>query len=199
MRKSSKLSDELKQAISGLSPKEKDRLLYRLIAKDTRLVEQLRFKLLENNDAGAMEDRRLEVQQRIDTYFRNSQFHSPGYLLLDIRMLSGFINRHVSATKDKYGEIFLNFHMLNLAFEYNAEAIKLFQPYQTRTFHEYVIKRAMKLLNLLFLIHEDYRLDFEEPMQRLGKYMMDDPVLFQRLAAYDLDVKWLLKGELPDW
>ena len=142
MGKSVKLSDELKKAISGLSPKDKDRLLYRLVAKDARLVEQLRFRLLENSDVGAMEDRRSEVQSRIETYFRNSQFHSPGYLLLDIRMLSGFINRHVTTTKDKYGEIFLNFRLLNLAFEYNAEAIKQFQPYQTRTFHEYVIKTS---------------------------------------------------------
>ena len=29
--------------------------------------------------------------------------------------------------------------------------------------------------------------------------MIDDPVLFQRLQSYDLDVKWLLRGELPEW
>ena len=42
-----KLTDDLKKAISGLSHKEKDKLLFRLIAKEPILAEQLVFKLLE--------------------------------------------------------------------------------------------------------------------------------------------------------
>ncbi len=193
-----KLSTELKEAISSLSPREKDRLLFRLIAKDNRLIEQLKFRLLEESDTGVMEDRRLAIQQSIDRYYETHNFYSPGYLLLDLRRLSGAINRHVTTTKDKYGEIFLNFYMLNMAFDYYAEAIKQFRPYQSRTFHEYIIKRAIKLLKLLAKLHEDYRLDFEEAMQKLGKYMMDDPVLYQRLPAFDLEIKWLLRGEVPE-
>ena len=44
-----KLTDDFKKAISMLPGKEKDKLLFRLLAKEEILVEQLTFQLLESN------------------------------------------------------------------------------------------------------------------------------------------------------
>ena len=45
MRK--KLSNDLKKAISQMPSSEKDKLLFRLVSKDTSLTERLIFQLLE--------------------------------------------------------------------------------------------------------------------------------------------------------
>jgi hypothetical protein len=42
-----KLPDELKAAISKMPDKEKDKLLFRLIAKEEALINRLTFELLE--------------------------------------------------------------------------------------------------------------------------------------------------------
>ncbi len=47
-----KLPDELKAAISKMPDKEKDKLLFRLIAKEEALVNRLTFELLEGLAAG---------------------------------------------------------------------------------------------------------------------------------------------------
>ena len=44
-------------------------------------------------------------------------YYSPGYLLLELRSISGRITQHVKTTKDKYGEVALNCLLLNQAFK----------------------------------------------------------------------------------
>ena len=55
---------DLKQAIVNLPPKEKDKLLLRLIAKDKVLTEHLHFKLLENEQD--LNARHLALKSTID-------------------------------------------------------------------------------------------------------------------------------------
>jgi hypothetical protein len=61
-----KLSEhkDLKASIINLPPKEKDKLLLRLIAKDKVLTEHLHFKLLE--DELDLEDRKNRIKSDID-------------------------------------------------------------------------------------------------------------------------------------
>ena len=192
------LSPELKKAISAMPSKEKDKLLYRLIAKDQMLVRQLEFKLLEGSDT--MEERREELKaemtKAIAYYAKN--FYSPGYLLMDLRGASGVINKHVKITKDKYGEIALNFHMLNTTFELLGERIKQFPPNKCYTFNAYVVSRTLKLLKLLGKLHEDYQLDFKEDMQQLGEYIGGNHYLMKEAIRNMLDVNWLSQGEVPE-
>jgi hypothetical protein len=193
-----KLSDELKEAISMLPGKEKDKLLFRLIAKDEALMEKLAFQLLE--DAGSKEERRAELKQEIERLLNRvaTHFYSPGYLLLDLRAVSGAITRHVKTTKDKYGEIELNFFMLNYALELMGDEVKPFSSYRSRTFNTYVIKRAIKLQKLLGKLHEDYRLDFEADMQALATFLRADPQLVDMANRLGLDVEALENGVIPD-
>ena len=111
-----KLTPELKKAISFLPDKEKDKLLFRLISLRPDLAEQLTFKLLEGGETTV--ERREDVRIYIERYLLSQVhiYYSPGYLLMEIRYLSGRINDHVKTTRDKYGEVDLNLFMLNKTF-----------------------------------------------------------------------------------
>jgi len=192
-----KLSDEIKKAISLLPPREKDKLLFRLIAKDPSLVQRLEFELLEGGET--KDARREDLQTHIESTLENYRphYYSPGYLLLVIRDLSGEINRHVSATKDKYGEVELNFLMLNKSLELFGEELRRASPHRSRTFNIYVVKRALKLLNLLSKMHSDLHLDFQPSMKELGGHIGNQPNMMKIAIMNMLDVNWLLRSEVP--
>jgi len=191
-----KLSPELKAAIARLPAKEKDKLLFRLIAKDQALIERLTFQLLEG--AATVEDRRAALRDRIERFLERTEhhFHSPGYLLLDLRELSGHINRHVKTTRDKYGEIELNLAMLNKALELHGNRIMQFSAGRSRTLDQYVLKRAAKLLTLLGKMHEDFQLDFRDDLQQLGRHIQRQPTMMAMAEQIPVDVERLLRGEI---
>ena len=194
-----KLTVEFKKSVSQMASAEKDKLLFRLLAKESALVEKLTFQLLENGNS--TEERRDEVSEiilhNLERY--QARFYSPGYLLLQIRSLSAEITRHVKTTKDKYGEVQLNLFMLNKTLELYNEKVISFEPNRSRTFNEYVVKRTLKIYTLLGKLHEDYLIDFKEDLQKLGKAIGSNDSMM-RIAIYNmLDVNWLLKGILPDY
>jgi len=191
-----KLTDDLKKAISGLSHKEKDKLLFRLIAKEPILAEQLVFKLLE--DGVSAEDRRADLAKEIEQYLIDYQkyYYSPGYLLLDLRSLSAKITQHLKTTKDKYGEVYLNFLMLNKTLELFGKKISQVRPNRSRTLNKYVVNRAIKLLGLLRKIHEDYQLDFSDSMIALGQHIQSIEAMSRMATDFDLDMELLLSGEI---
>jgi len=189
-----KLSDELKEAITLLSNKEKDKLLFRLIRKDAALVERLTFELLENKES--KDDRREAIYQAVDKGFERYRFYSPGYLLLTLRSISGDINRHVKTTKDKYGEIQLNLLMLNKSLGLFGEKIRKFPHHKQRTFNTYVVKRAVKLVGLLRKLHEDYLLDFQEDISKLGHYIDEQPHMKPFAETLGLDIEMLKRGTI---
>jgi len=177
-----------------LSNKEKDKLLFRLIAKDAALVERLTFELLEGKET--KDDRREEIYQKIDKGFDRYRYYSPGYLLLVLRSLSGDINRHLKTTKDKYGEIQLNLLMLNKSLGLFGEKIRNAPSHKSRTFNAYVVKRAIKLVGLLRKLHEDYLLDFQEGIQKLGQHIDEHPRMKLLAEEFGLDVEMLKQGEV---
>jgi hypothetical protein len=189
-----KLSDELKVAVSKMPAKEKEKLLLRLLAKEPALVAKLEFELLEAGDT--TEDRRADLQQQIAKTLENANryFYSPGYLLLDLRALSGEITRHVTTTKDKYGEIVLNLFMLNTALELMGDKIRGFSSQKSNTLDTYVVKRAIKLLGLLAKIHPDYQLDFLNDRKVLGRHIGGLHNMMRAAIFNGLDVNLLLEG-----
>jgi len=191
-----KLTTDLKKAISGLSHKEKDKLLFRLIAKEPILAEQLVFKLLEEGTSA--EDRRTDLAREIEQYLIDYQkyYYSPGYLLLDLRSISGKITQHVKTTKDKYGEVALNFLMLNKALALFGDKIAKVRPNRSRTLNKYVVNRAIKLLGLLRKIHEDYQLDFSDSMIELGQHIQGIEAMKRMADEFELDLELLLIGEV---
>ncbi|MEL6718243.1 MAG: hypothetical protein AAFP82_05970 [Bacteroidota bacterium] len=191
-----KLSDDLKHAISGLPSKEKDKLLFRLIAKDEALVEKLIFELLERDVSP--KDRRETLMEEIDHHLDQykNYYYSPGYLLLELRSISGIITRHVKTTKDKYGDIQLNFFMLNKSLALFGERIQQARPQKQRTLSDYVIKRAVKLLKQLSKMHPDLRLDFEQDMMLLGKHISKNRLMVELAPSHGLNLSNLLEGHL---
>ncbi len=192
-----KLEDDFKKAIAGLSHKQKDRLLFRLIAKDKALVAKLHFELIEAEQGVTKEDRRAAVEEELINALEGykNHYYSPGYLLLNIRDLSGRINRHVKATSDKYGDVYLNFLMLNHTYRIFADQLREASPSRSNTFDKYVVKRAMRLLNQLVKMHEDHFLDFEEPMKELGNHIGNQHNTMNVAINLGLDVNYLLIPE----
>ena len=119
-------------------------------------------------------------------------------MLLELRTLSAKITQHVKTTKDKYGEVFLNFLMLNKALELFGEKIGKVRPHRSRTLNSYVVNRAIKLLGLLRKIHEDYRLDFSDVMITLGKNIQKLDAMKRVADDFELDMEMLLSGEVED-
>jgi len=186
-----KLEQSLKDAISELPDKEKNKLLYRLIAKDYMLVEQLKFKLLDNSET--TEERRGELHEMIDEILVDfKRFHfSPGYLMMELRTISGQITEHVRITKDKFGEIELNLHMIRKAFEEFEEHLKYTTDYKARKLTEYIIKRMQKLIKLIEKLHEDYYEEFREDLGDIATYIDTIPVFVKSSMSLKFRTKEL--------
>ena len=190
-------SKEFKKAIQELPSNEKDKLIFRLLKRDLDLANRLYFELV---DVETVEDKRaafeIEMLRKIN-YF-SDRYYSVGYLLQDTRFLSGDINNHVKITKDKFGEISLNLKMLNHLLTINNKRIETVTYSKAYTLCIYVIARAFKILLLIKAIDEDYFLDFKENLSTLGKLIYDNPFLMHTAIDNDLDVNWLILGEIPE-
>ena len=190
-------SKEFKKAIQELPSNEKDKLIFRLLKRDLDLANRLYFELV---DVETVEDKRtafeIEMIKKIN-YF-SERFYSVGYLLQDTRFLSGDITNHVKITKDKFGEISLNLKMLNHLLTINNKRIETVTYSKAYTLCIYVIARAFKILLLIKAMDEDYFLDFKENLSTLGKLIYDNPFLMHTAIDNDLDVNWLILGEIPE-
>lgn len=190
-------SKEFKKAIQELPNSEKDKLIFRLLKRDLDLANRLYFELV---DVETVEDKRtafeIEMIKKIN-YF-SDRYYSVGYLLQDTRFLSGDINNHVKITKDKFGEISLNLKMLNHLLTINNKRIETVTYSKAYTLCIYVIARAFKILLLIKAMDEDYFLDFKENLSTLGKLIYDNPFLMHTAIDNDLDVNWLILGEIPE-
>ncbi|MDP5122114.1 MAG: hypothetical protein NWQ46_11005 [Spirosomaceae bacterium] len=153
----------LENAILNLPQTEKDKFLLRLIAKDKILIEQLQVKLLE--DDFDLRERKEEIKKRIIAVSKMTH-STPGWMMMDMRDMSGIINHYFKVTKDKYGEVELQLFLL-LSFFDNQQ--KFMQQYTSRAdkLALYVAKRAETILNKLGRLHEDYRIEFERDVNRL--------------------------------
>lgn len=190
-----KLTDELKAAIKALPDKEKDKLLFRLIPRNTLLVHQLEYKLLEGSETmGARRDEvKDQILERLSSY--PEKYYSPGYLSMTMRELSGIINLHVATTRDKLGEISLNLVMLIGILERNKRKLENASYYERSKFDDYVIKRALKLLKLVASVDEDYHVDFKDEFNKLGKLIGEQHPLMKKAIYSGLDVNHLTSFE----
>lgn len=187
---------DFKTALQNLPSAEKDKLILRLLKRDLDLANSLFFDLVSTQ---SVEDRRKIIQNNIkaETKRMHEQFYSLGYLLMDMRYISGQITEHLKITKDKFGEISLNLQMLNEVISLNKLHILNSKPQNTHTFCIYVIARAFKILVLINALHEDYRIEFKADLKKLG-LLISENLLLIRTAIYNgLDVKWLLENEIP--
>ncbi len=193
-----KLSDKLKEAITEMPQSEKDKLLLRLIAKDEPLVKRLAFELLEGKQN--QEERRRKIYKGIEnyleTYNKDGYYYSPGYLLMELRTISGQITDHVKTTKDKYGEVQLNLLMLVKSLELFGDEINSVNPKRSMTFNNYVVKRTLKMLKMLNRMHDDLVLDFEDDLKQLGELISQQEAMMEVAKENNLNVEVLKEGKL---
>ncbi len=161
------IPEELKKAIVQMPQKEKDKLLLRLIGKDGNLVQRLEFELIEMGDT--VQSRRDDIKRRI---LKSAQMNhnTPGWMMMDMRDLSGAISQHLKITKDKYGEIELTIYLLLTFFEQQSSLL-LIHNSKSDSCAEYIAKRTDSVLKKLAKFNPDYYVDFERDMQQLLNYV----------------------------
>jgi hypothetical protein len=188
---------EFKKALQLLSDKEKDKLILRLLKNDLQLANRLRFELV---DTDSVQDKREQVRNRIIKRIQlaTEHYYSPGYLLMDIREISGEINEHVSITKDKLGEIILNCLMLRQLLELNNERISKETQDKSYTLSIYIVARVFKILILLQKQHEDLHLEFKEDIEVIGKFISNNHNLMKTAIHNGLDINWLIQFNIPE-
>jgi len=191
------LPKELKDAISHLTSKDKDKLIFRLLKKDLVLANQLLFELVSDEN---VEEKRAQVKNQLSKNIENAtiRYYSPGWLLMDVRDMSGIINEHVLITKDKFGEAYLNLWMLTEILERNNEKILLESIGKAEKLCVAVIARAFKILLLISKLHEDYRVEFEDDLTKLGRLIGQNKYLMKFAIYNSFDVNWLLSAEIPE-
>lgn len=145
---------EFKEALSRLPDKEKDKLILRFLKKDLKLAQRLYFELVSTYSVEELREKmkekvHLETQQFANTYY------SPGYLMMDLRYLSGDINAHVSTTKDKIGEIELQLYMVSEILTHAKVQLEQARLGQSQKLYVYLIAKVFKMLLLLNKLHED--------------------------------------------
>lgn len=179
------IEPDLKKAIVRMPGVEKDKLLLRLVAKDAVLVERLQFELVE--ESRTMDERRGLIRDFID---RTARLHAdtPGWLMMDMRTVSGYITRHLKVTKDKYGEVELMLYMLNTFYDNNAH---LLQKYNSRSDSaaDYIAKRTDQVLKKAVKLDPDYYVEFADDINKLlGWVHITAPAHYAR--QLDLPKEW---------
>lgn len=188
---------KFKEAISYLSSSEKDKLILRLLKKDLNLANRLYFDLV---DTRTIDDRRLDLENRIKNRIERFSKHysSPGYLMMDMREISGEITEHVKIAKDKFGEVSLNLLMLNEVLTIHNNRILEATQGKARKCCTYVIARAFKILILISKLHDDLLLDFNDDLVRLGQLLSENDYLMKTAIQNGFDVNWLLGVDIPE-
>jgi hypothetical protein len=184
------LAPELKAAITKLPPKEKDKLLFRLIALKPELASQLEYLLLEGGET--QEERRNDVQRDLERAIERHTFGKPIHLYFDLRELSSMITKHVKTTKDKYGDVWLNFYMLDLALARFGGACAAVKPAHQDTFNEYIVQRLKRILKQLVALDPDFHLDFKRMRNQIGQILANNPEFVLLAAKKELNMEWLI-------
>ena len=155
----------LKQEILDLPEKEKNQLLIRLINKDQVLIEQLHFRLLEDEHdlIQRFEDLKAEIDSSLSNNFKsiiNSKYTEKGKLYLRlIRGLSSKINHYAKVTKDSYGELRLRTFLLiqsTLKFQSIQDEDSVI-GYKARL---YQVSKIKTMITLFGKLHEDLKYDY---------------------------------------
>lgn len=195
MSKKIEFDQEFKDAISHLTSKEKDKLLFRLIKKDRILAHQLHFELVS---VDTVQERRAEMVLLVTKMIAKSvtKFRYASDLLIELRSISAKITEHVKITRDKYGEASLNLLMLNEALSKNKNELNRSIPKNAYTFNLYVLVRTFKILILIKGLHEDFFIEFEDGLKQLSLNFNDNLNLKKFATSHKFDITWLL--DIPD-
>ena len=185
-----KLTDEQKTMVRELPPREKDKLLLRLIAKDPMLLEQLTFQHLEHGQT--TDERHDELMAYIHDSLDGGIGYSPGELMMAMRRVSGYVTRHVRVTKDKLSEVVLITEMLHYGLDEHLPRLrKRYRNYDR--WHKmamYVTKRVPTLLRKADKLHPDLWMEVEGKLNELLVIIWDTPELSGEAERQGLPRQW---------
>ena len=159
---------DLKAAIVAIPPKEKDKLLLRLIAKDKVLTEHLHFKLLENESD--LEERQINLQEEIENgiaeLLANRKYNSKDTTAV-MRKLNGRINHHAKVTKDLKSEVELRINLLNLIpVIYKESVFSALSKFNDKLM-VYFVKTTQSVWKKYQKLHEDLQFDLKDQLNPL--------------------------------
>ncbi|MES2417022.1 MAG: hypothetical protein V4541_02480 [Bacteroidota bacterium] len=165
-----KLSEhkDLKAEILALLPKEKDKLLLRLIAKDKVLTEHLHFLLLE--DESDLEERTEVIKEQILTlaaHFETLKYRNAKDVLTHLRQNTKTINYFYKVTKANFEELSLKIFLLNnTPITFNVQVRTTTKDYEF-LFGNYFIKSTLAVLKKFDKLHEDLQFDLKADLNKL--------------------------------
>lgn len=169
---------ELKEAILNQSEKEKDKLLVRLINKDKKLMEQLHFVLLENEDdlITRIQDKKQELELLFERIEKGVSKKRSNYkhkeLTGFLKTASGLVNQHASITKNKESELDLRLLILEESFDtyfnlYKENSV----GYKADAHFIYQAARIKAILALYDKLHEDLQYEYKERIATTMKFV----------------------------
>jgi hypothetical protein len=160
---------QLKEAILSLPTKEKDKMLIQLISKNDKLLAKLEFELIEGKNT--LEQRRQPIRKALESVLSTPvKLTTAGWYMMDLRDVSGAINRHVQVTKDTYGEVELITEMVFGTFDRQYEHIKLVSP-KNDTLSKYLVTRTEHLVKKMTKLHPDLQIEFVEKLNTVLELM----------------------------
>ncbi len=171
---------DLKVAILQLPPKEKDKLLVRLIGKDKLLMKQLHFQLLENEAEleqriNSLRERLIDMLSPSSSGIKNTAMYS-NYksLIILLRQASGMINEHEKVTKDKFSEVEFRLLILQEAFKHYPNLFVHNYILIYDKLRRYVEARLKTTHNKYHKLHEDLQFDLQEHYSTIMEFAREN-------------------------
>jgi len=165
---------ELKEAILRQSQKEKDKLLIRLINKDKRLMEQLHYLLLE--DENDLYSRILKVKGKLENVFsravkgieKQRQVNRYKEFTAYLKSASGIVNEHAAITKNKESELDLRLMIVEWSFQtYPQFYEKVIRSAYNEAHFLYQTARIKTIVSLYSKLHEDLQFEYDERLSAI--------------------------------
>jgi hypothetical protein len=181
-----KIAKELKEAICQMPEKEKDKILLRLIAKDTMLIARLEHKLF--GDEAETKALAEEIKENIDRVM-NYDHDTPGWLMMAMRSINGDITRHVKITKDKVGEIELTLYLLSITFKKQENFLEEYS-YRADKFGGYVCKRTDFILKKIIKLHPDLQFDYKNEVEFILNFLHTSKATKGDAVAQNIPKDW---------
>lgn len=164
-----KLSEhkELKMEILALPPKEKDKLLLRLVAKDKVLTEHLHFLLLE--DESNLRDRVSTIKEQILEVMESLKSSKTNVkeVLTVLRKLAKTVNHNFRVTKANFEDVDLRIFLFNHTLtKFKTGIFSSYKDYE-QIFAKYFVKSTLITLRKFYKLHEDLQYDLKDDMNKL--------------------------------
>lgn len=172
-----KNSPYLKSAILAMPQKEKDKLLLRLVNKDNLLLQQLHFRLLEDEDdlQRRTEDLKALIKeslQALEIEIRGVIDYRNFKTLNNIaRHLHGAISLHEKVTRDKISDMECRLLIITELFG-NFSAF--FNPTLITSgtkFQKYISGRVKHILQKYDKLHEDIKFDYQDEIEIIEDFI----------------------------